>query len=191
MLECVLSEPAGDDGSVSSTMAVDRRDDSERRAVRVKPLYLLAGLLVVCVLAVGVLILFPSLPDPTCASLLARSEEEMVISLPASCARSRTAASDDMVKYLEHERNGRGLLFHEWITCREVPAGGFAFMNDPHWLPSYVPGTYQFRRTVIIVPYAHPVPQGSSIVAEVCLMPWRNYILQIVGKCDGKFSVWK
>jgi hypothetical protein len=28
-------------------------------------------------------------------------------------------------------------------------------------------------------------------VAEVCLMPWRKYISQIVGQCDGKFTVWK
>jgi hypothetical protein len=172
-------------------MAVDKRDDSARPAVTMRPLYFFAGILVVCVLVVGVLILFPSLFDPTCASLLARSEEEVVISLPANCARSRNVASDDIVKYLEQERNGRGLRFHEWITCREVPAGGFAFMNDPHWLPSYVPGTYQFRRTVMIVSYAQPNPQGSSIVAEVCLMPWWNYIRQIAGKCDGKFSVWK
>jgi hypothetical protein len=50
---------------------------------------------------------------------------------------------------------------------------------------------YQFRRTVIILPYAQPVPKGSSVVAEVCLMPWRKYISQIVGQCNGKFTVWK
>jgi len=172
-------------------MAVDTRDDQGRRSGKLKPFYVWGPLLGVCLLALGVLILFPSLPDPTCASLLARSKEEVDIPLPANCVRSHNVASDDMVKYLDHERNGRGLLFHEWITCREVPAGGFAFMNDPHWLPSYVPGTYQFRRTVIIVPYAQPIPQGSPVVAEVCLMPWRRYIRQVAGQCDRKFSVWR
>jgi hypothetical protein len=174
-------------------MSVDRRDDSERPVRRVKPLHLLAGFLLVGILAVGVLILIPSLPDPTCLSLLARSEGEVAISLPANCARSRNVASDKMVTYLERDPNGRGLIFKEWITCREVPAGGFAFMDDSHWLPSYVPGTYQFRRTVIIVsyPYAGPIPKGSPVVAEVCLMPWRKYILQIAGQCSGKYSVWR
>lgn len=173
-------------------MAVDGRDDSKWRAVRVKPLYLVAGLLGVCVLAVGVVILFPLSPDPTCASLLARSEEEVHISLPANCDRSRNVASDSMVEYFEHERSSRGLIPHEWITCKDAPAGGFSFMSDPHWLPSYVPGTYQYRRTVIIVPYGpHPILQGPRVVGEVCLMPWRRYIRQIAGQCDGKFSVWK
>jgi hypothetical protein len=158
-----------------------------------RPLRLLGGLLIVGVLAVVPLILFPSLPDPTCAALLVRSESDVPILLPANCVRSRgvTAYNMDMVKYLEKERNGRGLVFKEWITCTEVPAGGFAFMNDPHWLPSYVPGTYQFRRTVIIVPYAQPTPQGPPVIAEVCLMPWRKYVSQLAGQCDDKYKVWR
>ena len=95
-----------------------------------------------------------------------------------------------MVKYLEKERVGRNLIFKEWIRCEGVPAGGFAFADDPRWLPSDVPGTYQFRRTVIIVAYARPIPQGSEVVAEVCVMPWRKYLRQIMGECDGKFAVW-
>ena len=156
-----------------------------------RPYYFLLGLLVLCVLTLGVLILFPSLPDPTCAALLARSEQEVPIALPANCARVGNVSSDPMVNYLENERNTFGLISKEWITCAEVPAGGFAFMDDPRWLPSYVPGRYQFRRTVIIVPYTQPVPQGSPVVAEICLEPWGKYIRQIAGQCDGKLSVWK
>jgi hypothetical protein len=103
-------------------------------------------------------------------------------------------ATDDTVKYLEKERTARGLIFKEWITCRKVgqfQGAGLAFMDDPHWLPSYVPGTYQYRRTVIIGPYAQPIPQGSPVVAAVCLKPWRQYLSQIAGQCDGKFSIWK
>jgi hypothetical protein len=156
-----------------------------------KSLYFLLGLLILCVLILGVPILFPSLPDPACAALLARSEKEVPIDLPANCARIANVGSDDIVKYLEKERNTYRLVPEGWITCREVPAGGFVFMNDPHWLPSYVPGQYQFRRTVIIVPYAPPAPQGSPVVAEVCVMPWGKYLREIAGQCDGKFSVWK
>jgi hypothetical protein len=64
-------------------------------------------------------------------------------------------------------------------------------MNDSHWLPSYVPGTYQFRRTVIIVPYAQPTPQRSPVIAEVCLMPWGKYFSQLAGQCNGKYKVWR
>jgi hypothetical protein len=156
-----------------------------------QPFYFVLGLLVVCVLTLGVLILFPSLPDPTCASLLARSQKEVPIALPSNCARIANVGSDNIVNYLDNERNTYGLIPKEWVTCAEVPAGAFAFMNDPHWLPSYVPGRYQFRRTVIIVPYAQPVPQGSPVVAEISVVPWGKYIRQIAGKCDGKFAVWK
>jgi len=96
-----------------------------------------------------------------------------------------------MERYLERERFARNLIFKEWIACRGVPVAGFTFADDPRWLPSYVPGTFQFRRMVIIVPYARPVPQGSEVVAEVCVMPWRKYLRQIVGEYKGKFSVWK
>lgn len=58
-------------------------------------------------------------------------------------------------------------------------------------MPSYAPRTYQFRRTVIILPYAQSVPKGSTVVAEVCLMPWRRYVSQIAGQCAGKFAAWK
>jgi hypothetical protein len=159
-----------------------------------KPKHLgLLGLLVVTgVLALILFIFFPSLPDPKCVGLLARTESDVVIPLPANCTQATDVPPDDMVKYLENERNTRGLIFKKWITCKTpTPTPGFAFERDPRWLPSYVPRTYQFRRTVIILPYAQPVPEGSSVVAEVCLMPWRKYVSQIAGQCDGKFTVWK
>ena len=92
---------------------------------------------------------------------------------------------------LERERLARNLIFKEWITCRGATATGFTFADDPRWLPSYAPGTFQFRRTVVIVPYARPIPQGSEVVAEVCVMPWRKYLQQIVWEHNGKFSLWK
>ena len=161
-----------------------------------KPKHLgLLGLLVVTgVLALILFIFLPSLPDPKCVGLLARTESDVVIPLPANCTQATDVPTDDMVKYLENERNKRGLIFKKWITCKtpsQTPTPDFAFEGDPRWLPSYVPRTYQFRRTVILLPYAQPVPEGSSVVAEVCLMPWRKYVSQIAGQCDGKFTVWK
>ncbi len=160
-----------------------------------KPKHLgLLGLLVVAgVLALILFICFPSLPDPKCAALLAHPAIDVTIPLPANCIQTTEASADNMVKYLENERNRRGLIFKKWVICKtpsQTATPGLAFERDPRWLPSYVPGTYQFRRTVIIVPYALPVPEGSPVVAEVCLMPRRRYVSQIAGQCDGKFSVW-
>jgi hypothetical protein len=121
-------------------------------------------------------------------------ENDVTIPLPANCIQTTEAQPDNMVKYLENERNRRGLTFKKWVICKtpsQTATPGFDFERDPRWLPSYFPGTYQFRRTVIILPYALPVPEGSPVVAEVCLMPRRRYLSQIAGQCDGKFAVWK
>jgi hypothetical protein len=67
----------------------------------------------------------------------------------------------------------------------------FDFVRDSRWLPSYVPQTYEFRRTVIILPYSRVTAGPSSVVAMVCLMPMRKYVSLIAGQCDGKFAVWK
>jgi len=159
-----------------------------------KHLGLLVLLVVAGVLALIVFVFFPTLPDPMCAGLLAHPESDVTIPLPANCIQTTDVAIDNMVKYLESERKRRGLIFKQWITCKtrsQTANPGFPFERDQRWLPSYVPGTYQFRRTVVILPDAPPVPQGSPVVAEVCLMPWRRYVSQITGQCDGKFSVWK
>jgi hypothetical protein len=162
--------------------------------LKAKHLGLLGLLVVAGLLAFILFMFFTSLPDPKCAALLARPESDVHISIPANCIQTTDVPSDDMVKYLENERNTRGLIFKKWITCKtpnQTPTPGFAFERDPRWLPSYVPRAYQFRRTVIILPYAQPVPKGSSVVAEVCFMPWRRYVSQIAGQCAGKFTVWK
>ena len=159
------------------------------RSTRLK--YVWAALLLLCTLAVGLFILFPSLPDPECRSLIANSLGEVPIPLPADCVQVASIDSDSMTRYLENERNRRGLIFQEWIVCKEAPKEGFAFMNAPYWLPSHVPATYQYRRTVIIVPYAQPIPGNSPVVGEICLTPWRKYIRQIAGQCNEKYLVWK
>lgn len=161
-----------------------------------KPKHLgLLGLLVMAgVLALILFIFRPSLPDPECAALLALPDNDVTIPLPANCIQTTEAPPDNMMKYLENERNRRGLMFENWIICKtssQTARPGFAFERDPRWLPSYVPGTYQFRRTVIILPYALRSPEGSPVAAEMCLMPRRRYISQITGQCDGKFAVWK
>jgi hypothetical protein len=99
-----------------------------------------------------------------------------------------------MTSYLENERQQRGLIFKTWIICTsssQMPNLAPNFEHDQRWLPSYRPLAYQYRRRVVILPYAQPIPKGSPVIAEVCLMPRRKYILQFAGQCNGKFAVWK
>jgi hypothetical protein len=168
----------------------DNRDSSRPFAVQAqhpRPSRRLLAVQTAAFVILSLLLLF--LRSPT-APLLTRSEAAF-IPVPADCAFTRNVAPDEMEKYLERERIARNLIFKEWIMCQSVPVAGFRFADDPRWLPSYVPGTFQFRRTVIIVPATPPIPQGSRVVAEVCLMPWRQYLRQIAGQYNGKFSVWK
>ncbi len=167
------------------------RQNSPQSAMA-KRLRIWLGILVLGFLSLFLLVLFPSLPDPICAALLVRSVTNLAIPLPPNCVRARDLASDDMTRYLDRERESERLVFKDWITCKEIPPPqGFAFWDDPHWLPSYVPGKYQFRRTVIIVPYSHSAPKGSHVMGEVCRMPWWRYLQQVAGQCDGKYSVWR
>ena len=152
---------------------------------------LLAISITICTLVLVALLLFPIITEPDCLSMAWRSQEHIQIPLPANCTETPTIAEDQTVKYLEHERSRRGLAFRGWITCEGAPKRVFAFLRDPRWLPSYVPGTYQFRRTVLIVPFAHAASQSSPVQGEICVMPWLKYCRQIAGQCSGKFSGWK
>jgi hypothetical protein len=133
-------------------------------------------------------------PDPRCAALVATSGQHVAVPLAPNCVEAETVPEDAMVRYLENERKQRGLIFKSWITCKpsnEMAASAFDFARDPRWLPSYRPLCYQYRRTIVILPYTEPIPQGSPVAAQVCLMPKRRYLAQIAGQCDGKFAVWK
>jgi hypothetical protein len=128
--------------------------------------------------------------DASCIHLLL-TDDRADIPVPAGCAQNAEAVPDEMVKYLEHERQQRGLLFRAWITCQgESARSALNFGHTPEWLPSYVPKAYQFRRMVVILPYGDLVPQGSPVVGEICLMPRLKYVSMIRGQCNGKFAVW-
>jgi len=162
-------------------------------------LHLLGWLAAAAALITILFVFYPVLLEPGgCVALVAVSGREVAVPLPPDCVQSANVPEDDMVKYLENEPHRSGLVFKSWITCStssQAQAAGFAFERaferDPRWLPSYVPRTYQFRRTVVILPYARPVPEKSPVVAQVCRVPWRRYVSQIAGECNGKFSVWK
>lgn len=127
--------------------------------------------------------------DRRCLDLLTTSEQETIV-LPANCEETSSVPTDAIVEYLENQRKERDLLFKKWITCKSAPHE-FDFLRDSRWMASYVPQTYEFRRTVVIFPYAPVTSKPSSVVAMVCLMPMRRYISLIAGQCDGKYAVWK
>jgi hypothetical protein len=127
--------------------------------------------------------------DRRCLDLFTTSEQE-TIALPANCEETKSVPTDAIVEYLENRRKERGLVFKKRITCKGTPHE-FDFLRDSRWLASYVPQTYEFRRTVVIFPYAPVTSRPSSVVAMVCLMPTRIYISLIAGQGDGKYAVWK
>jgi hypothetical protein len=156
--------------------------------------YLLVALLVGCAVAAVVFLLYPGLVDFRCAPLLIHSVRDAEIPLPGSCSEATGAPSDSVAGYLENDRTERALLLKKWIVCGDpgqVSRLQFTLARDPRWLPGYVPDSYQFRRTVVIIAHSKPASEASHVVAVVCLLPWRKYISQIGGQCDAKFSVWR
>src|ERR1700681_3547970 len=104
--------------------------------------WLIAGGALVLIL----LIFFSSAVDPRCAPLLAHSDE-VVVPLPPNCTQTSVRPTGEMTNNLERERNQRDLILKSWIICKpsnSPPEISLLLDQDPRWLPSYVPGTYQF-----------------------------------------------
>ncbi len=129
-----------------------------------------------------------------CVSLLVSSMKNVDVPVPEGCSPSQTVPHDSTVEYLENERRNRGLAFESWITCsplKQDHVRDFGILRDPRWLPSYQGQAYQFRRVVIIFPYAPSSPATSTVVAEVASVPWFRYISQVRKDCEKKFSAWR
>jgi len=153
-----------------------------------------AGLLALVTSAAAFLFFLSCSPvDPNCEQLLSHPDSDVSIPLPPNCELTANAPAHERTKYLEAERKRRGLIFKAWISCGQPGPGEtreFAFAHDPHWLPGYEPGRYQFRQTVVISGDSSPGDR-SGVAGVVCLMPRDRYTAQISGQCDGKFSIWK
>jgi hypothetical protein len=132
------------------------------------------------------------LAERSCVSLLAAGEPPIM--LPQDCTVKRTAASGQGFEQLEAERLRRGLKRQGWIECG-TSANARAWLDsleaDRRWLPSYVAGTYEWRKTVIVVGGGPSSGAGAHVIAEVCVMPWWRYFQLVRGQCEGKFAVWK
>jgi hypothetical protein len=135
---------------------------------------------------------FPPFVERGCSSLLEQRDAPMF--LPTDCTLTEKAPTGDALGRLEAERRKRGLSHQSWIECASAVGAQEwvrAMEADRRWLPSYVPGTYQWRRTIVVLAGRSANSVGPQVVAEVCGMPRWPYIQQIRGECDGKFAVWK
>lgn len=171
---------------------MDGEDRAPENAKRRRAHRRIVWIPLVSVLVAITVILFRLEYAPECAALLAPGEAPML--LPANCRERARPAADEWKKYFDSERNKRGLKHQAWISCASISdaqAWVKTIDGDGRWLPSYVPGTYQWRRIVILLPYGTRGSAGSDVIAEVCSVPWTRYIRQISGECNGKFSVWK
>lgn len=97
------------------------------------------------------------------------------------------------VEALEAERVRRGLIFQTFLECERSSERPIAlpWESDPHWLPSYICCTWQYRRHVVLAAGA-PIQSGSSTleVYALCLRPRWQYWKQIGGGCE-KFAIWR
>jgi hypothetical protein len=136
--------------------------------------------------------LFPAFVEPGCSSLLEQRDAPMF--LPTDCTLTRKAPTGDALGRFEAERRKHGLSQQGWIECRSAVGAEEwvrAMEADRRWFPSYVPGTYQWRRTIVVLGGHSLNSVGPQVIAEICVMPRRRYLQQIRGECDGKFAVWK
>jgi hypothetical protein len=130
--------------------------------------------------------------ERACSSLLEQRDASMF--LPTDCTLTERAPTGDALGRLQAERSKRGLRHQSWIECASALGAQEwvrAMEADRRWLPSYVPGTYQWRRSVVVLGGRSRNSVGPQVIAEVCVMPRWRYIRQIRGECDGKFAVWK
>jgi hypothetical protein len=136
--------------------------------------------------------LFPPFVERDCSSLLEQRDVPMF--LPTDCTLTAKASAGEALGRFEAERRKRGLNHQGWIECASAVGAQEwvrAIEADRRWFPSYVPGTYQWRRTIVVLGGRSRNSVGPQVIAEVCVMTRRRYLQQIRGECDGKFAVWK
>jgi len=154
----------------------------------------IGGILLLGALLAITMFLFMPWPfiERGCSFLL--EQRDAPLFLATDCTLTEKAPIGDALGRFEADRRKRGLGHQNWIACASAVGAQEwlrAMEADRRWLPSYVPGTYQWRRTVVVLAGRFANSAGPQVIAEVCGMPRWPYIQQIRGECDGKFAVWK
>lgn len=112
--------------------------------------------------------------------------------VPSDCVPVSEAPPASVLEFMEKRRTSERLDLVKVATCRthqSVEAVWQRINDDHRWLPSYLPGPYQYRRFVVL-PATFETPNGTEVVVELCTKSRWRYYEQIVGDCE-KFAVWK
>lgn len=147
---------------------------------------------VVAVLLIALLAVLTA--NARCINILARSTSLQLPPLAPNCSLTENVPVGDEDLRKELDDWTAGLVNRRYVVCDlplfQPPLTDFA--GNPTWIPTYVPGGYQYRRTTVRGLFARRTPENRRhVVSEVGLGPWRKYARQIVGQCQGKYSVWK
>jgi diguanylate cyclase (GGDEF)-like protein len=135
-------------------------------------------------------------PAWTCAPFRVRDVVEggeLPPPLPVNCGATADVPSDSTLESLDQQREARGLLLQETVTCKISlpPKARRERGSDQQWLPDlYVNGRYQYRRHVFLAT-SQDVPGGTLFTVEVCLMPWWDYLKQPGDACWGQYAFWR
>jgi len=146
----------------------------------------------VTLLVVTVLLLAPFWK---CRSLIASDflpSSTVEFPVPLDCINVSDAPPPGVLKFMEKRRTLERLSLVSVTTCRTHQSAEAVWkgIDDEHrWLPSYLPGPYQYRRYVAI-PATLNTPNGTLVVVELCKRSRWRYYEQIAGDC-GKFAIWK
>jgi len=62
-------------------------------------------------------------------------------------------------------------------------------LRNRQWLPSYVPGTWQYRRNVAIAATSE-APNGTLVVVEMFKERRWRYYKHVLGNCE-KYAIWR
>ncbi len=153
-------------------------------------------LLVTVGLLVGLAILLLISPGSSCAPFRVAdilSSEELPPPLPVDCAATAEKPSDGLLQGLDKQRETRGLLLQETVTCKlSLSSRSRATrVRDQQWLSSlYVNGAYQYRQHVFLAG-SEDVPGGRLYTVQVCLLPWWTYLTQPADACWGRYAFWR
>jgi hypothetical protein len=130
-----------------------------------------------------------------CLSLIAKSVKSVTLPMPSSCSEVKEVEDNDLTTVLQRERIARGLSFQSWIECDSASADilSSSVEHDPHWLESYIPFGYQYRRTVVVPlrPGGVVTTDRAPVVAAILVQPWPSYLRLIRGECDDQLRVWE
>jgi hypothetical protein len=161
-----------------------------RRPFGVRRALVIAIALSLCVLA------FVSVPRWTCCSLIL---DDLVLfgwdarfPVPPGCVTVNETLPGATLAAIEKERLLRRLEAGRITMCRTRQSAE-AFWEDllrnPQWFPSYVPGTWQYRRYVAIAATSE-TSAGTLVVVEMCKERRWHYYKHVLGNCE-KYTMWR